>query len=48
MKAKWFLPCLLLLALTVPCLAGGRVTLYTFSSKSCINCLREKEFLDGL
>lgn len=48
MKAKWFLPCLLLAALTVPCLAGGRVTLYTFFSKSCINCLREKEFLDGL
>ena len=48
MKARWFLPWLLCLALAVPCLAGERVTLYFFSSKSCVNCLHEAEFLAGL
>jgi hypothetical protein len=48
MKARWLLPWFLCATFAVPCLAGGRVTLYVFSSKSCINCLREKEFLAGL
>lgn len=48
MKARWFLPWLLVVALTVPCAAAGKVTLYFFSSRTCINCVHEAEFLAGL
>jgi hypothetical protein len=36
------------LSLAVPCAAGESVTLYLFSSKSCIDCRHEAEFLAGL
>lgn len=48
MKARWFLLWLLCLVLAVPSPAGERVTLYFFSSKSCVNCIHEGEFLAGL
>ena len=48
MAVRWFLLWLWCLALPAPCLAGERVTLYFFSSKSCVNCLHEGEFLAGL
>jgi len=48
MKARWILPWLLSFAVAVPCAAAGKVTLYLFSSKTCINCLHEAEFLAGL
>jgi len=48
MRTRWFLPWLLAFALATPCLAGDRVTLYLFASKTCINCFHEKEFLAGL
>jgi len=38
----------LCLVLAAPCLAGEKVTLYLFNSKSCINCRHEEEFLAGL
>jgi hypothetical protein len=34
--------------LAAPCLAGEKVTLYLFNSKSCVNCLHEEAFLAGL
>ena len=48
MKARWLLACLLCLFLAVPCRADGKVTLYFFHSKTCINCFHEEEFLAGL
>jgi hypothetical protein len=48
MALRWFLPWLMCLVLAVPCLAGERVTLYFFSSRSCVNCRHEAEFLAGL
>ena len=48
MALRWFLLWMWCLALPAPCLAGERVTLYFFSSKSCINCRHEAEFLAGL
>jgi len=44
----WLLLWLWCLALPAPCLAGERVTLYFFSSKTCVNCRHEGEFLAGL
>ena len=48
MKARWFLPWLLCLAFSVPSPASEPVTLYLFSTRGCINCAHEKEFLAGL
>jgi len=48
MALRWSLPWMLCLVLAAPCLAGERVTLYFFSSKSCVNCRHEEEFLAGL
>jgi len=47
-KALWLLPLILLSVLPVPCAASDSVTLYLFSTKRCLNCAREKEYLAGL
>jgi hypothetical protein len=48
MKARWFLAWLLGVSFALPGLAGEKVTLYLFNSRTCVNCLREEEFLAGL
>lgn len=48
MTLRWFFPWLLCLVVAAPCFAAERVTLYFFSSPSCLNCRREGEFLAGL
>lgn len=48
MALRLFLLWLWCLVLPAPSLAAERVTLYFFSSKSCINCRHETEFLAGL
>jgi hypothetical protein len=48
MKARLALSLLLCLVLAAPALAAEKVTIYLFSSKTCINCLHEGEFLAAL
>lgn len=48
MKRYWLFACLICLAGAVPCAAARGVTLYFFSSKSCINCRNEAAFLADL